>query len=245
MVNAPAAESPRSWSRSRGDDDPVRLHPVDDLRAVERVDHVEHLGLLGGALQGRRLHELCGERREVPEPEGRPERDGHEQARRDRVAAAPVPEPLGPADRPRADRLAVQEAPQVVGELLRGRIAAGGRLGHRLQADRLQVARDLVVELARRPRLVLEDLEDQHPPVAAERAFAGQQLVEDDARAVDIAPGVDPVRLAARLLGRHVGRRAQHLAVLGHDGLLGLALGQAEVHQVRAGPRRRAGCWRA
>ena len=81
-------------------------------------------------------------------------------------------------------------------------------------------------------RLVLQHLQDQHPPIAAERALAGQELVENDPEAVDVAPGVDPVRLAARLLGRHVGRRAQHLAVLGHDGLVGLALGQAEVHQV-------------
>ena len=63
--------------------------------------------------------------------------------------------------------------------------------------------------------------------------LAGEQLVEHDARAVNVGPDVDPVRLAARLLGRHVGRRAQHLPVLGHDGFLGLALGQAEVHQVR------------
>ena len=91
----------------------------------------------------------------------------------------------------------------------------------------------LVVEPARRPRLVLQHLQQQHPPVAAERQLAGQQLVEDDAEAVDVAAGVDPVRLAAGLLGAHVGRRAQHLAVEGHRRLVGLALGQAEVHQVR------------
>ena len=174
------------------DDDPVRLHALDDLRGVERVDHVEHLGLLGGALQRRRLHELLGEAGEVPEPERRAERDGDEQAGRHGVAPAPAPEPFDPADRACADRLAAQEAPQVVGQLPRGGIAPGGRLGHRLQADRLQVARDLVVELPRRPRLVLEDLEDQHPAVAPERPLAGQQLVEDDAEAVDIAAGVDP-----------------------------------------------------
>ena len=40
------------------DHDPVRLHPVDDLGGVERVDHLEHLGLLGSAFEGRRLDKL-------------------------------------------------------------------------------------------------------------------------------------------------------------------------------------------
>ena len=81
--------------------------------------------------------------------------------------------------------------------------------------------------------------------VAAERPLAGQQLVEDDAEAVDVAAAIDPARLAPRLLGRHVGRRAQDLALLGHRDLFRLPLGQAEVHQVRAALRRRAGCSRA
>ena len=49
--------------------------------------------------------------------------------------------------------------------------------------------------------------------IAAERQLAGQQLVEDHAQAVDVAAAVDPVALAAGLLGAHVGRRAEHLAV--------------------------------
>ena len=141
---------------------------------------------------------------------------------------------LGRADRPGADRLAGEIAPQVVGELPRGGVAAGGGLGHRLEADRLQVARDLVVEVARRPGLVLEHLEEEHPPVAAERALAGQQLVEDDAEAVDVAAGVDPPRLAPRLLGAACRRACPGPGpswVI--DGVVGLALGQAEVHQVR------------
>ena len=137
------------------------------------------------------------------------------------------------ADRPGLDRLAGEEAAQVVGQLAGGRVAAGRRLGHRLQADRLQVARDLVVEPARRPRLVLQHLQQEHAAVAAERPLAGEQLVEDDAEAVDVAAGVDRVRLAAGLLGRHVGRRAEHLAVGRHRRVVGVALGQAEVHEVR------------
>ncbi len=116
---------------------------------------------------------------------------------------------------------------------MRRRVTARRGLGHRLEADRLQVARNLVVELARRPRLVVQHLEQQHLSVAAERPLPGQQLVEDDPQAVDVGPAVGLVRFAARLLGRHVGRRAQELAVHGHRRFVGVVLGQAEVHQVR------------
>ena len=45
------------------------------------------------------------------------------------------------------------------------------------------------------------------------------------------------MRFTAGLFGRHVGGGAEHLAVLGHDGVFGFALGQAEVHQVRMAQR--------
>ena len=64
-----------------------------------------------------------------------------------------------------------------------------------------------------------------------------KQLVEHHAGAVDVGAHVDPVRFTAGLFGRHVGRRAEHLAVLSHDGVFGFALGQAEVHQVRMAER--------
>ena len=72
----------------------------------------------------------------------------------------------------------------------------------------------------------------EHPGGAAEGKLAGQHLVEDDPQAVDVAPPVDLAVLAAGLLRRHVGGGAQHLAVDGDGDLAGLALGQAEVHQV-------------
>ena len=100
-------------------------------------------------------------------------------------------------------------------------VAPGRRTGQGLEADGLQVARHLVVELAWRPGVVLQHLQQQHAAVAAKRPFAGQQLVEDDAKAVDVAAGIDPVRFAAGLLGRHVGRRPQHLSFQGERQLLG------------------------
>ena len=45
--------------------------------------------------------------------------------------------------------------------------------------------------------------------------LAGQTVVEDDAQLIDVAAAVHLVAFATRLLGAHVGRRAQHLAVQG------------------------------
>jgi hypothetical protein len=66
---------------------------------------------------------------------------------------------------------------------------------------------------------------------AAERQLAGQQLVKDDAKAVNVAAAIDLVSLAARLLGAHVGRRAEHLTLDRHGAVAGIALGQAEIDQ--------------
>jgi translation elongation factor EF-G len=102
-----------------------------------------------------------------------------------------------------------------------------------LERDRLQVARDRIVDTTRRARLVLKHLDDEHALVAAERQLAGDEFVEHDAEAVDVTARIDVVPFAAGLLGRHVGRRAQHLAVARHGDLARVALGQAEIHDVR------------
>ena len=57
----------------------------------------------------------------------------------------------------------------------------------------------------------------------------GEQLVQHDAQAIDVAAAVNAVG-RTELLGAHVGERAEHLAVERHRGLAGFALGQAEVH---------------
>src|SRR5206468_8336842 len=57
-------------------------------------------------------------------------------------------------------------------------------LRHRLQANRLQIARDAVVQRTRRARFIVQHLVQEHAGVAAEGEFAGQQLVEDDTEAV-------------------------------------------------------------
>ena len=78
----------------------------------------------------------------------------------------PVPErrPPGP------DRLVLQEPPQVVGQVLRRRISAGRLLGHRLQDDRLQLARDRAVDFRGGLRLFIGDPPQQFLAVPASKA---------------------------------------------------------------------------
>src|SRR5262249_49014119 len=61
-------------------------------------------------------------------------------------APPPAAQPLARPDRPRPDRLAGQEAAQVVLQLAGGLVAAAGVFLEALQADGFQVAGDLVVE---------------------------------------------------------------------------------------------------
>ena len=60
-----------------------------------------------------------------------------------------------------------------------------------------------------------------------------RSLIEDHSQTIDVAAAVHLVGFAGGLLGTHVGRRAQDLAVHGHGDLAGVALRQAEVHEVR------------
>ena len=129
-------------------------------------------------------------------------RDHGRQEDRDRgVAPAPAPEPLAAGRSPGQDRPIGQEAAQVLGQGAGRGITLGRVPGHRLQADRLQVAGDVAVELLRRDGRAGHDLADQPRLVHRfERRPESQQLVERDAQAVDIAAVVGP---AVELLGGH------------------------------------------
>src|SRR5436305_1887139 len=81
---------------------------------------------------------------------------------------------------------AAQPAPQVVGQRPGGRVAPRRLLGHRLQADRLQVARNLAVDGPRPNRLRRAHLFEQDFARAGEGRPAGQHLVEHDAEGVHV-----------------------------------------------------------
>ena len=73
----------------------------------------------------------------------------------------------------------------------------------------------------------------EHPGVAAEGEFAGEELEQDDAERIHVAAAVGGVGFALGLFGRHVGGRAEDLAVHRDGDFAHFAAGQAEVHEVR------------
>ena len=81
-------------------------------------------------------------------------------------------------------------------------------------------------------------------PLLVERRRAGQQLVQQHAERVDVAPGVDVQAAHLRLLRAHVQRRADHLGEAGEQRLVGQLLserlGDAEVDHLRPPACRRA-----
>src|SRR5205807_3517323 len=115
------------------------------------------------------------------------EHAGQGGGRNDRpVPAGPLARPLGQRRPAGADRLVLQEALQVVGQLAGGGVALVGVLGQRLEDDRLQLRRQRRVEAARAERLLEGDLPQQLLAVAAaERRLQRQQLVEGGAQRVD------------------------------------------------------------
>ena len=88
--------------------------------------------------------------------------------------------------------------------------------------------RDRVAVAAQGGRLLGQHLRDDGLEGAAgEGRLAGQHLVGHGTERVHIAPGAD-VALAHRLLGRHVGRRAEGHAGLGHATAAGLLHGERD-----------------
>src|SRR5262249_19194011 len=100
-------------------------------------------------------------------------------------------------------------------------VAFRGPLGHALEADPLQLPGDGVVDLSEWAGLDIGDLVQQFGAgIAPERAPASELLVKDHTQAEDVGPAIDPVALAAGLLGAHVGRRPGEALLLAHVVLL-------------------------
>jgi hypothetical protein len=165
-----------------------------------------------------------------PEPHPRQQQHQRQQPGDGRPASRPLQRPLQRPGRPGADGLAGAEAGQVVGQLPRGEVAAGGLLVQTFQADRLQVVGDRRLQASGRDGILGEHLGQRVERGGAfERRPAGEALVEDRSQRIDVAGRPDGAGVAAGLLGGHVTGRAQDGAAARLPSLGVEALGEAEV----------------
>ena len=94
--------------------------------------------------------------------------------------------------RPGVNRVAVHEAAQVVRQIRGAGKSPRGVLLQTFQANRLQVMRNARLELARRYRLLLDDLADRVDRIARfERWTTDQHLVEDRTERIDVGGRAD------------------------------------------------------
>ncbi len=87
-------------------------------------------------------------------------------------------------------------------------------LGDHLETDRLEGRIDTSLDRRRLPWRRPDDLPHHRGDRAFEGNFASQQLVENDAQAIDIAAWPHPLHVPLDLLGRHVGGAAHQHAFL-------------------------------
>ena len=123
---------------------------------------------------------------------------------------------------------------QRVGEVTHGWPAVGRLAGQGLETDRVQARVEPGSASGGGRRVVESNLRNEGQYIALERPRTGKQLVENHAEAPHVAGGAHGGDVAGDLLGRHVGRRAKHLPLLGElgEGQAGAA-GQAKIHQDR------------
>ncbi len=134
----------------------------------------------------------------------------HEEERRrqagdQRPPVAPAPGTLQASDRPGADCFAALPPPEIVSQFAGSLVPPAQLLGHRLQADRLEITGDRLVEPTGRSRLLFENLVDNPRGSSSEWRLAGKHLVKCGAERVLIGPGVNGA-MPPRLLGAHVAR---------------------------------------
>ena len=228
----------------------LEVAPDEGGRAIEHLEYREpvaqrvevgrglgdHLAqeIVDGRKIGALLHRLTPLPGHPGEPGGDRQQEQPRERGRQRVAAAPHPGAGRRSDRPRGDRLARQPAREVIGQGLGAGVAPLGLLFQALQADDLQVARDLRVALRRRLGRTCADLvEDLDVSTAGVGGLAGQQGVQDCAQAIDVGGRREAPLHARRLLRRHVGRSPHDGARLRQVAVALDAPGQAEVGHVR------------
>ncbi len=212
-----------------------------DARVAGHVLEVEHRQRAAAVLGG-------GRRAALQEDDGHREQHDDQRAHGERprpaTAAARRDQALAPGGRAQHQVAGVDVALQVLevaAQVGRGLVAVLGTLLERALDHARERARDVVAQLAHRPRRVLED-RGQHRQVgaAAERPLARRHLVEQDPEREDVRAVVDGQPL--RLLRRHVGDRPDDASVLGdrlrlaqravaHDAVVA-QLGEAEVEHL-------------
>ncbi len=189
-----------------------RLVPRADRRPLVRLRDFASLCFIPDRL-GELSVERLQRRDKARQSDHDSERHDHDRSGQDGdswVSLTPSPEPLGSAHRPRDDRLAVEEPPQVLSHCGGVREALDRVFLKGLQADRLQVSRQLGLEPRRRHWLLLShEFQSLEYVCPLERRPADQHFVENRAQRVLVAQRADRADLPPGLLGRHV-RRAAH-----------------------------------
>ena len=158
---------------------------------------------------------------------------GHDACECRGVASGPFQSPFDEVDPACQDRLALEEAAQVVGQSFGVAIALGRVFVKAAQTDGFQIARRFGLQLTRRHRIVRHDLHERfHRRRPLERRLARQAFVEDRTEGVDIRGWTELLARSAGLLRCHVRWCAQDGAALGLTGLAKV-LRQTEVGDFR------------
>ncbi len=107
------------------------------------------------------------------------------------------------------DRLVGHPPLHILGQGPARRVTVARPVRHRLQADGFQGHVQGRFELSGRDEVTpLHLAEDLAEILALERRLPGQKAIQGGAERVDVGAGREPIEIATRLLGAHVGRRA-------------------------------------
>ena len=230
-------DAPGRRRAGQGRDRVVQL-VEDGVRELAHVVETRHGAL---ALAGRYA---CLPQRAAERDHQKGQKRGADEKRR-AVPRDRLPGQIGKRRLAGDDRLAREDAREIVPQLFGRRIAIGGLLGHRLEHDSVEIAADapaLVREirsapLARPLRLLPHhDRQDLLQRLAGGfvRPLPGHQLVEQNAERIDVGGGRDrqpPELLGARVVRRHRADERKRRPGRGRSRLE--QLGDAEVEDLR------------
>ena len=190
-----------------------RAQTVADV--VEPHDVLELLEFGRSLSQGlaRRLGLVTQRLRVQRKQQGRDHKADEAEHRADRPRWMPLHQPPAAKQRAcggRVDRLAVEDATEVLRKFSRRRVASPWVDVDGLQAHRFGFPRDLRMDGSRSLGLSADDaLSGLGRGGPEKRRLQGQQLVQRDTERVDVLHGAVLTQLAVQHLGRHVGQRSE------------------------------------